>query len=161
MDARRTVARRARRLRKAHVQVSRTYRNESLHQRSRERRRKPRFLTASDEFRCRHCRAFVGALPSGGRHRNHCPFCLYSRHVDGKTPGDRASDCGGSMAPAGVFTRMKGEHAIVHRCHDCGIERYCRVAADDDIAAMMRLPVVQPRWSSRGTGGAARAASGR
>ena len=81
----------------------------------------------------------------GGKHRNHCPQCLYSRHVDGKTPGDRASDCGGSMAPVGAFTRAKGEHAIVHRCLGCGFERHNRVAADDDFAAVMRLPVVQPR----------------
>lgn len=88
---------------------------------------------------------FVGRTLYGGKHRNHCPQCLYSRHVDGKTPGDRASDCGGAMAPVGAFTRTKGEHAIVHRCLTCGFERHNRVAADDDFAAVMRLPVVQPR----------------
>jgi hypothetical protein len=49
------------------------------------------------------------------------------------------------MAPIGVFVRAKGEQAIVHRCLGCGFERHCRVAADDDIAAVMRLPVVAPR----------------
>ncbi len=94
--------------------------------------REPRFRTKRDEFRCRHCRMFVGLLPSGGSHRNHCPYCLYSRHVDLKTPGDRASDCGASMAPVGAFARAKGEQAVVHRCLGCGFERHCRVAADDD-----------------------------
>ena len=84
----------------------------------------------------------------GGKHRNHCPQCLYSRHVDGKRPGDRASDCGASMAPVGAFMRAKGEHAIVHRCLGCGFERHNRVAADDDFAAVMRLPIVQPRVKS-------------
>jgi hypothetical protein len=122
--------------REAKYTVSRTFRDQ---------RRERRFQGSSDEFRCRHCRTFVGPTLYGGKHRNHCPQCLYSRHVDGKTPGDRASDCGGSMAPVGAFTRSKGEHAIVHRCLTCGFERHNRVAADDDFAAVMRLPVVQPR----------------
>ena len=92
----------------------------------------------------------VGAPPSGGMHRNHCPWCLYSRHVDGRTPGDRASDCRGSMAPIGVFTRAKGEHALVHRCLSCGFERHNRIAADDDFATALRLPVVESRAPARG-----------
>jgi hypothetical protein len=87
----------------------------------------------------------VFALPSGGRHRNHCPYCLHSRHVDGRTPGDRASDCRSTMAPAGVFARRNGEQAVVHRCLGCGFERHCRIAADDDYAVVMRLPVVAAR----------------
>ena len=58
----------------------------------------------------------------GGKHRNHCPFCLYSRHVDGATPGDRASQCGSSMAPVAVFERPGGEQVVVHRCLGCGFE---------------------------------------
>lgn len=122
--------------------MSKTYRKRG------DRNREPRFRTKSDEFRCRHCRMFVGLLPSGGRHRNHCPYCLYSRHVDLKTPGDRASDCGSSMAPVGAFVRPKGEQALVHRCLGCGFERHCRVAADDDFTLVMRLELVKPRISA-------------
>lgn len=104
---------------------------------------------AGDEFRCRHCRMFVGVLPSGGRHRNHCPFCLYSRHVDGRRPGDRAAICGGSMTPMGAFTRRNGEHAIVHRCIDCGFERYNRIAADDDFVLVLKLPALEQRANRR------------
>jgi hypothetical protein len=91
----------------------------------------------------------VGALPSGGRHRNHCPACLYSRHVDAARPGDRASTCGASMAPSGVFLRPSGEHVVVHRCLSCEIERYNRIAADDDFALVLRLPLVEPRTHRR------------
>jgi hypothetical protein len=49
------------------------------------------------------------------------------------------------MAPAGMFTRPKGEHVIVHRCLSCGQERHCRIAADDDFAAIMQLPAVPAR----------------
>jgi hypothetical protein len=95
----------------------------------------------------------IGAPPSGGRNRNHCPACLYSRHVDGRTPGDRAGDCRAMMAPVAAFVRTKGEHVIVHRCLGCGFERHNRIAADDNFAAVMRLPVVEPRTAAR-TGGA-------
>jgi hypothetical protein len=88
---------------------------------------------------------FVGVPPSGGRYRNHCPFCLYSRHVDGRRPGDRASRCGGSMMPVGAFMRRNGEHAIVHQCVDCGFERYNRIAADDDFVLVLKLPAVGVR----------------
>jgi hypothetical protein len=83
---------------------------------------------------------FVGVIPSGGRHRNHCPFCLYSRHVDDRRPGDRASDCGGSMVPVGAFSRLKGELVVVHRCMACGVERHNRIAADDDFNLVLGLP---------------------
>ena len=91
----------------------------------------------------------VVLLPSGGRHRNHCPFCLYSRHVDGSRPGDRASTCGGSMAPVGAFTRPRGEHVILHRCDACGQERHNRIAADDNFSLVLQLPVVSPRGAGR------------
>lgn len=92
---------------------------------------------------------FVGNTLWGGRHRNHCPYCLYSRHVDGRTPGDRASECGGSMAPVGYFLRPKGEHVVVHRCLSCGFERYNRVAADDDLDLVLALPRVEARGQPR------------
>jgi len=49
------------------------------------------------------------------------------------------------MMPVGAFTRGNGEHAIVHRCVECGFERYNRVAADDDFVRVLRLPVVEAR----------------
>ena len=83
----------------------------------------------------------VGLVPYGGKHRNHCPYCLYSRHVDGRASGDRAGACGGLMAPVGAFVRPKGEHVVVHRCLGCGFERYNRIAADDDFALVLSLPL--------------------
>src|SRR5262245_24885788 len=62
-----------------------------------------------ESFKCVNCRAFIGPTVSGGKHRNHCPLCLYSRHVDDKRPGDRASICGAKMAPIGRFARADGE----------------------------------------------------
>ncbi len=99
----------------------------------------------SDAFTCGHCQRYVGPLPSGGHNRNHCPFCLYSRHVDAERSGDRASACKGLMEPIGVFERPNGEEVIVHRCVKCGFERFNRVGADDDEAQVAALPRVEPR----------------
>jgi hypothetical protein len=95
-----------------------------------------------ETFRCRHCKLLVGAVPSGGKHRNHCPSCLYSRHVDGATPGDRASACGSAMAPVAVYTRPNGEYVLVHRCLGCAFERDNRIAADDNFGLVLALPIV-------------------
>jgi hypothetical protein len=97
-----------------------------------------------ESFKCVHCRAFIGPTVSGGKHRNHCPLCLYSRHVDDKRPGDRASDCGAKMAPIGRFLRSDGEPMIVHRCLGCGFVRANRLAADDNMLAFDDLPLVPP-----------------
>ena len=47
------------------------------------------------------------------------------------------------MAPIGVFTRASGEYVIVHECSDCGAQRHCRIAADDDFALVLQLPCVE------------------
>ncbi|HZS93157.1 MAG TPA: RNHCP domain-containing protein [Chloroflexota bacterium] len=126
--------------------MSRTYRYDD---RYRPKTGRPYSRTTERPFRCRHCKAMVGGVPSGGKHRNHCPYCLYSRHVDGKVPGDRASACGGSMAPIGAFTRRNGEHVIVHRCLSCRFERHNRIAADDYFDLVLSLPVVPERSQRR------------
>ena len=96
-----------------------------------------------ESFKCVHCRAFIGPTISGGKHRNHCPLCLSSRHVDGGRPGDRASDCGAKMAPVARFTRPNGEPMVVHRCLGCGFERNNRLAADDNMLLFDDLPLVR------------------
>jgi hypothetical protein len=129
-----------------HKTVSRTYRrhpDDDLNIRTRRVARRH----AEKPFRCTHCKVMVGPLPSGGKHRNHCPYCLHSRHVDGRIPGDRASECGGSMAPIGAFTRRSGEHVVVHRCLSCRFERYNRIAADDYFELVLSLPLIEARPS--------------
>ena len=68
----------------------------------------------------------------GTEHRNHCPNCLWSLHVDDDVPGDRAADCGGSMEPIGVSVRDDGEWALVHRCTACSTVHVNRIAGDDN-----------------------------
>ena len=83
---------------------------------------------------------------AGSDHRNHCPNCLSSLHVDIE-PGDRASDCGGIMEPVAVWVRRGGEWAIIHRCKRCGMLSSNRVAADDNPMKLMSIamkPLCEP-----------------
>jgi hypothetical protein len=91
-------------------------------------------------FVCEHCGRAVRAATNGS-YRNHCPFCLFSKHVD-VAPGDRASHCGGLMAPVALRRSSKG-FQIVHRCVRCGAVRLNKVAErtqqPDDIDAIITL----------------------
>jgi hypothetical protein len=106
------------------------------------KRRAKRVESRDGTFRCRQCKTIVGPPISGVRHRNHCPLCLYSRHVDRTRPGDRAEECQSMMPAAGVFTRRDGEQMLLHVCSGCGVERRNRIAADDNMVTLMRLPVL-------------------
>jgi predicted nucleic acid-binding Zn-ribbon protein len=53
------------------------------------------------------------------------------------------------MEPIGAFERPNGEEVIVHRCVNCGFERFNRVGADDDEAQVAALPRVAPRSAPR------------
>ena len=75
---------------------------------------------------------------AGSDHRNHCPNCLTSLHVDNR-PGDRASDCGGYMDPVAVWVKKNGEWAIIHRCRQCGKMSANRIAADDNPMKLMAI----------------------
>ena len=79
-------------------------------------------------FTCDNCGTVVAALTNGS-YRNHCPRCLYSKHVD-CVQGDRSSRCRGPMVPAGLAFRSDKGFQIVHRCLTCGTERKNRVAVD-------------------------------
>ncbi|MGW6916944.1 RNHCP domain-containing protein [Kitasatospora sp. NPDC054939] len=95
------------------------------------------------DFRCVGCRLEVPLQAPGTAHRNHCPTCLVSRHVDGRIPGDRASDCHGRMEPLGMSVRPDGEWMIIHECRSCGELSANRIAGDDNALALVRL-AVQP-----------------
>ena len=75
---------------------------------------------------------------AGSDHRNHCPYCLSSVHVDNE-PGDRASECHGVMEPISVWVRKNGEWAVIHRCTVCGKMGSNRIAADDNPMKLMAL----------------------
>lgn len=92
-------------------------------------------------FLCVHCRQSVVPFAYGTEHRNHCPECLWSRHLD-NSPGDRASGCGGPMEPIGLWVRGDGEWALIHRCRTCGEIHTNRIAGDDNEGALLALAIL-------------------
>ena len=100
-----------------------------------------RFSKLDDGFTCIHCGREV--KPLGYSSRNHCPFCLWSRHVD-INPGDRANPCGGILRPIRADVDPKRGYVLVHRCDKCGAISRNRAATDaktqpDDLELVIRL----------------------
>lgn len=92
-----------------------------------------RFTRTREDFTCGNC----GARVRGNGYTNHCPSCLWSRHVD-VAPGDRAADCGGLMRPVGVLFEG-GEYVLVQRCEVCAHQRRNRAARNDSRPALAAL----------------------
>jgi ribosome biogenesis GTPase len=95
---------------------------------------------SDSSFECAHCGAHVVPEGAGTRHRNHCPHCLWSVHLD-RRPGDRASYCEGQMEPIAIWIRHGGEWAVIHRCSECGTLASNRIAADDNELLLLSLAV--------------------
>lgn len=90
-----------------------------------------KFQRNIEDFTCENCSYQV----KGTGYTNHCPKCLYSKHVD-VNPGDRAELCGGLMKPVQLIMK-KGKYSIVHLCMKCGEERVNKAAPDDDVGALL------------------------
>ncbi len=96
-------------------------------------------------FVCANCGEDVAPLTNGS-YRNHCPMCLYSKHVDRRL-GDRLSRCGGLMRPVALRRSKKGMQ-ILHECTWCGLQRPNLVAErtvqPDNIDALIALSAQHP-----------------
>jgi hypothetical protein len=93
------------------------------------------FIAREEPFTCGHCGTPVEPLEHGS-YRNHCPKCLYSKHVDAEGPGDRASTCQGLMKPASLDYDGKKGWLIVHLCESCGKTIPNKAAPDDDLSVV-------------------------
>lgn len=119
------------------------------------------------DFVCHHCGAYVLANPviSGVNNRNHCPYCLSSRHLDLFEGGDRLSACRGSMRPIGLTLKQSNkrydgqrELMLVHECQACATVSINRIARDDDVVALRAVleqsaslsPAIQAHLKAQG-----------
>lgn len=91
------------------------------------------FIRRIEDFACEHC----GAHVAGTGYTNHCPVCLWSKHVD-IDPGDRRAACGGLMEPIAI-EGTSPEYVIVHRCTVCGLERRNRMQPGDSADAIVAI----------------------
>ncbi len=114
---------------------------------SRDQRRGAGVRRGPNTFRCRRCGLDVPVQALGTAHRNHCPTCLWSRHLDDDAPGDRAAECSSLMEPIAIAVRGDGEWVLVHRCTGCDELHLNRIAGDDNPLMLVRLavkPLAQP-----------------
>jgi len=101
------------------------------------------------DFKCAHCGHIVSSAHwlSGVNNRNHCPYCLWSRHLDLYVAGDRLSACKAPMQPVALtskrsrnkYSRRRGELMLVHLCAECGDVSINRIAADDDAGILLEV----------------------
>lgn len=101
-------------------------------------------ITINTGFTCKNPKCKKRVKPSvDGSCRNHCPYCLWSLHVDQEVPGDRASECGGLMSPVGIEIDKKKGIRLIHVCMECGRKAFNRSASDDNydlICQLSRIP---------------------
>lgn len=94
------------------------------------------FNEVDEEFICENCGKKVEKL--GYSCRNHCNYCLYSKHVD-KNPGDREEQCHGMLEPIGIEMSNKKGYVIVYKCKKCGQIRKNKAAKDDDFNRILEI----------------------
>ena len=92
-----------------------------------------KFQRKIEDFICGHC----GASVKGTGCMDHCPACLWSRHVD-INPGDRQAECRGLMEPIGVEIKG-GEKIIYYQCQKCGFKHRVKAGEQDNFEAMIKL----------------------
>lgn len=93
-----------------------------------------RFIRTIEDFICDQC----GTEVTGSGYTNHCPKCLWSKHVD-QNPGDRASLCKGAMEPFSVSVLPRGAYRIMHRCARCGFIHAQNAAKEDSMERLIEL----------------------
>ena len=92
-----------------------------------------KFTKKTENFTCEHC----GAEVVGDGYTNHCPKCLWSKHVD-DNPGDRLEECGAMMRPVDLYKEHQ-DWIIVHECERCSTKRNDHIRDEDDFDEVLRL----------------------
>ena len=97
-----------------------------------------RFHMIDENFICDNCHKQVNKLNYSAR--DHCPYCLYSKHLD-INPGDRANDCHGLMEPIGI-EKYKNTYKIIYKCSKCNKLHKNIIADDDNFDEIIKLSVI-------------------
>jgi len=88
-----------------------------------------------ESFICEHCNHKVEKLKYSAR--DHCPNCLYSKHVD-INPGDRSNPCKGLLKPIGI-EKFKDSYKILYQCEKCKQYHKNIIANDDNMDKIIEL----------------------
>ena len=91
------------------------------------------FIRKIEDFTCGKC----GAMVKGNGYTNHCPKCLWSKHVD-KNPGDREETCGGLMKPVGI-EGTQAQYVLFFECQKCGAKKKNKVFTEDNFDEVLKV----------------------
>ena len=94
-----------------------------------------KFNELDEGFICENCHKEVSPLVYTSR--DHCPHCLYSKHVD-INPGDRENTCKGLLKPIGI-EKYKDTYKILYKCEKCNKEHKNIIAKDDDMNEIIKI----------------------
>lgn len=94
-----------------------------------------KFTMRDESFVCENCHNNVSPLNYTAR--DHCPICLYSKHVD-IMPGDRNNPCKGLLEPIGI-EKFKDTYKIIYKCQKCKQQHKNIMAKDDNIEKIIEL----------------------
>lgn len=97
------------------------------------------FKMIDEEFICDNCKKKI--LPLGYTARDHCNYCLYSKHVD-IMPGDRSNTCRGLLKPIGI-EKFKDIYKIIYRCEKCGQLHKNIMVKDDNYDLIIELSKIK------------------
>ena len=97
--------------------------------------------TGKKQMVCENCGKKIS--PLGYTCRDHCNYCLHSKHVD-INPGDRAENCNGVLEPIGLEINSKKGYVIVFKCKKCGAIRKNKAAKDDNMDLIIGLSSKNP-----------------
>lgn len=89
------------------------------------------FIMINESFVCENCKKEIKKHPKWSA-RNHCPYCLYSKHLDESFPWDRKSNCRWLMKPIWIEYKKNKWNMIKHKCIKCSKEILNKIAPDDD-----------------------------
>lgn len=93
------------------------------------------FTMRDEEFICENCGEKVN--PLGYTARDHCPYCLCSKHLD-IMPGDRQNKCHGILKPIGI-EKFKDTYKILYKCEKCHESHKNIMAKDDNMDLIIEL----------------------
>ena len=98
-----------------------------------------KFNELDEGFVCENCQKEV--TPLGYTSRDHCPYCLYSKHVD-INPGDRENKCRGLLKPIEI-EKYKDTYKIIYKCEKCHQTHKNIIAKDDDMNEIIKISQIQ------------------
>lgn len=100
------------------------------------------FTMRDEEFVCENCGKNISKLNYTAR--DHCPYCLYSKHLD-INPGDRLNTCHGLLKPIAI-EKFKDSYKIVYKCTKCGMIHKNIMATDDNMDLIIELTKETPKY---------------